>query len=41
MRDAQPQVIMVPRKVAQAMDWPEPAADIVPFLPHEIIHKRQ
>ena len=40
MRDAQPQVIMVPHRVAQAMDWPDPQADIVAFQRRELIHRR-
>lgn len=40
MRDAQPQVIMVPERVAQAMEWAVPAADIVPFQRRELIHRR-
>ena len=39
-RDAQPQVVMVPRKIAQAMGWDEPAKDIVSFERRELIHYR-
>lgn len=39
-RDAQPQVIMVPRHVAQAMDWADPPADAVEFQPRELIYRR-
>ena len=37
MRDAQPQVIMVPDLVARAMDWNHPPASTVPFEMREII----
>jgi hypothetical protein len=40
MRDAQPQVVMVPRQVAKAMDWPDPPASAVKFERHEIIRRR-
>jgi hypothetical protein len=38
--DAQPQVVMVPPKIAQALDWEKPPADIVRFEQREIIHRR-
>ncbi|MBL8063672.1 MAG: hypothetical protein JNK32_11665 [Anaerolineales bacterium] len=38
--DAQPQVVMVPHKVAAAMDWDNPSADVVPFERRELIHYR-
>lgn len=34
--DAQPQVIMVPERVARAMEWPDPPASRVPFENCEI-----
>jgi hypothetical protein len=40
MRDAQPQVIMVPDEIAQAMGWADPPADAVAFARREIIHRR-
>jgi hypothetical protein len=40
MRDAQPQVVMVPRAVAEAMGWPNPPASAVEFQRHAIIHRR-
>ena len=41
MRDAQPQVIMVPRVVAQSMNWDDPPVAAVEFQRREIIHKRK
>jgi hypothetical protein len=38
--DAQPQVILVPQKIAQAMEWLEPQNAKVEFQPREIIRKR-
>lgn len=38
--DAQPQVVMVPGRVAQAMGWSHPAEDTVPFERRELIHYR-
>ena len=38
--EAQPQVILVPRAVAKAMDWDEPQKSIVTFERREIIRKR-
>ena len=40
MRDAQPQVIMIPNEIATAMGWANQAADAVPFQRVEIIHRR-
>jgi hypothetical protein len=40
MRDAQPQVIMAPDAIAQAIGWPNPPGDAVPFARREIIHRR-
>lgn len=40
MRDAQPQVIMIPDAIAQAMDWHNPPGDAMLFKPQEIIHRR-
>ena len=40
MRDAQPQVIMVPSGVAQAMEWQNPPASAVEFQRREIIKRR-
>ena len=37
--DAQPQVVMVPAKIARALDWENPAADILPFERREIVHR--
>lgn len=37
MRDAQPQVIMVPREVARAMEWNNPEASIVEYERRELI----
>lgn len=39
-REAQPQVVMVPRKIALAMEWDHPAADSVPFERREIVRYR-
>ena len=39
MRDAQPQVIMAPERVAQAMGWPDPPADAVNFQRRELISR--
>ena len=39
-RDAQPQVIILPDAIAAAIGWPNPAADAVPFLREEFIHRR-
>lgn len=41
MRDSQPQVIMIPGRIAQAMDWPDPPAATVEFQPRELIHRRE
>ena len=40
MRDAQPQVIMIPDAIAAAMGWADPPGDAVPFARREIIHRR-
>jgi len=40
MRDAQPQVVMTPRPVAQAMEWPDPPAAAIEFQRRELIHRR-
>lgn len=40
MRDAQPQVIMIPDAIAAAIGWANPPADAQPFARHEIIHRR-
>jgi len=40
MRDAQPQVIMVPDHIAKAMDWADPPGDAVAFQHRELIHRR-
>ncbi len=40
MRDAQPQVVMVPHVVARAMGWEKPPASAVEFQRREIIHRR-
>lgn len=40
MRDAQPQVIMIPDAIAQAMGWDNPPGDAVAFARQEIIHRR-
>ena len=37
--DAQPQVVMVPPNIAQALAWDNPPADIVPFERREIVHR--
>ena len=39
-RDAQPQVVMVPSRVAEMMDWADPSADIVEFERRELIYRR-
>src|SRR5262249_18435124 len=39
-RAAQSQVIMVPRQVAQAMDWTDPPAAAVQFQRRELIYRR-
>ncbi len=39
-RDAQPQVIMVPREVARSMQWENPPASAVEFQRREIIIRR-
>ena len=39
-REAQPQVVMVPPNIAQAMGWDAPFEDVVPFEQREIIHRR-
>src|SRR5262245_52629269 len=41
MRDSQPQVIMIPTRIAQAMEWPDPPAAAVRFQPRELIHRRK
>ena len=41
MRDAQPQVVMAPYRVAQAMAWTDPPAAVVEFQRRELIHKRR
>jgi uncharacterized protein DUF6176 len=40
-RDAQPQVVMVPERVATAMDWDNPPSSAVPFDRREIIFRRK
>ena len=40
-RVAQPQVVMVPKVVAEAMDWMDPIRSAVQFERREIIHRRQ
>jgi len=40
MRDAQPQVIMIPHRVALAMDWTNAPADAVEFQRRELIRWR-
>ena len=40
MRDAQPQVIMIPDEIARAMGWDNPPEDAVSFARKEIIHRR-
>lgn len=37
--DAQPQVVMVPLKIAQALDWDNPPGDRVRFEQREIVHR--
>jgi hypothetical protein len=39
-RDAQPQVVMLPHNVAQAIGWDHPSSDIVTFERREIIHRK-
>ena len=39
MRDSQPQVIMIPTRIAQAMEWPDPPAAAVQFQRRELIHR--
>lgn len=41
MRDAQPQVIMIPPHIAQVMEWIDPIAAAVAFQPRELIHRRE
>lgn len=41
MHDAQPQVVMVPKMVAEAMNWENPAASAVTFQPRELIHRKK
>jgi Family of unknown function (DUF6176) len=41
MRDAQPQVIMVPGWIARAMDWTDPPVAAVDFQPRELIYRRE
>ena len=41
MRDAQPQVIMVPPQVAQAMGWTHRPAAVVEFQRRDLIQRRQ
>ena len=41
MRDAQSQVIIAPRQVAQAMDWANPPAAGAIFQPRELIYRRR
>lgn len=38
--DAQPQVVMVPRRIAKAMDWDKPERDAVPFERREVVRYR-
>ena len=40
-RDAQPQVVMVPEAVAQAMNWETPMEAKTGFEKREIIHRRE
>jgi len=40
MRVAQPQAIMIPGWIAQAMDWRDPPAAIVEYQPRELIYRR-
>ena len=37
MRDAQPQVIMVPSRIAKAMEWRSPATSVVEYQRRELI----
>ena len=39
-RDAQAQVIILPDAVAAMLGWAAPAADAVPFVRREIIHRK-
>lgn len=41
MRDAQAQVILVPRKVAAAMSWTNPPEDKMHFQKKEFVYRRQ
>jgi hypothetical protein len=41
MWDAQPQVVMVPHQVAQAMDWTNPRSAVVAFQRRELIERRK
>jgi hypothetical protein len=41
MREAQPQVIMIPGWLAQVMDWRDPPAAAVEFQPRELIDWRE
>lgn len=36
-RDAQPQCILVPERVARAMEWPDPPAARAPYVNREIV----
>lgn|SRR5262245_51334258 len=38
MRDAQPQVIMVPKRVAEAMEWGSPVTSVVEYQRRELIY---
>ena len=40
-RDAQPQVVMVPEAIAQAMVWKSPMKSAARFERREIIHRRE
>ena len=40
-RDAQPQVVMVPENVAEAMTWTNPMESTTSFERREIIHRRE
>lgn len=40
MRDAQPQVIMIPDAIARAIGWADPPSDAVAFGRREIIHRK-
>jgi hypothetical protein len=41
MRNAQPQVVMVPKIVAEAMNWDNPATSVASFQPRELIYRRK